>query len=184
MLADLTGGIPTLFSLLGNTLANFTDDKQMLGRISTLISTDDYLLLELATATAATTDTAKMATMEYEGSNSFHKFAMATLCDYTNCSSDNGRIVCSGAADDDLVEMIASFKPNERMTVRFRSGGEFPLGESETIELYRSRKYTDKAQRDLVGGYADVIRPSHTPYPGGDPFGVVTMLMRPRVTAS
>lgn len=52
---DLMTDGPVLMSLLGNTLANFAKDEDMLERIATLLSgAADMLLMELATTRAAT----------------------------------------------------------------------------------------------------------------------------------
>jgi Histidine-specific methyltransferase, SAM-dependent len=72
VLVALAGDTGTLVSLLGNTVANFQNDRQMLANIASLLPRlNDTLLLELATATKADHDIAAFAVAEYAGSDSF-----------------------------------------------------------------------------------------------------------------
>jgi L-histidine N-alpha-methyltransferase len=177
VLPTLTNGGRSLFSLLGNTLANFADDSEMLEKLSPLVKPHDYLLLELATVTSATSQTAHHAAMEYEGSDTFHKFAMGTLRDYTNCSFDNGRVICRGEVVRDAVQVITSFAPTTPMRIEFRTGGGFDLQADETIELYRSRKYPVTAQQKLTTGYTELDR-AESLYSSRSAFGVATLLLK------
>jgi uncharacterized SAM-dependent methyltransferase len=180
LLADLTAGDGMLLSLLGNTLANFENDRHMLTRISSLLSDDDLLLIELATTTAADEMVATLAAAEYEGSKSFRQFAMAALCDYTNCRLETGRIVYDGQAiSDDLLQVTTSFAPLKALKVEFRDGNEFTLKAQQTIELYKSRKYTQKALEELLSDFTE-LKVASSLYSTGSAFGVVTKLLRQR----
>ncbi|HEX4438341.1 MAG TPA: L-histidine N(alpha)-methyltransferase [Solirubrobacteraceae bacterium] len=176
VLPTLTAGSSSLFSVLGNTLANFADDDEMLVKLASIMAPRDKLLLELATVTEASSQTARQAAMEYEGSDTFHRFAMGTLQDYTNCSFANGSVVCHGDVVRDAVQVVTSFTPTTAMKIEFRTGGGFDLGAGEAIELYRSRKYTVNAQRSLLAGYHECDR-AESPYSGRSAFGVATLLL-------
>ena len=101
---------------------------------------------------------------------------MGTLRDYTNCSFDNGRVVCRGEVVRDAVQVVSSFAPTTSMRIEFRTGGGFDLQADESIELYRSRKYTVTAQRNLTKGYHECDR-AESPYSSRSAFGVATLLL-------
>jgi L-histidine Nalpha-methyltransferase len=101
ILNSLLGDTGALVSLLGNTLANFREDEQMLERLSTVVlSHADMLLLEVATTAGVTPSIIKNAEAEYDNSQSFRRFAMATLGDLTDCTLKLGKVVCEGTGTD------------------------------------------------------------------------------------
>lgn len=167
---------PVLLSLLGNTLANFRKDEDMLDRIAMLLAgSDDMLLMELATANDATSDLASEAAAEYEGSVSFRNFVMAALTQYTNCTSESGRVVYYGQVSGPAIEITTFFTPHKRLEIYVSDTDHFPLGAKESIELYRSRKYTPKALESLFAGFSQLSQ-KETSY--SSDFGVVTNLLR------
>lgn len=177
VIARMTDGGPVLISLLGNTLANFRDDKQMLHRISSLLSTpEDMLLMELATSQEATQQCADRAGEEYDGSVSFRNFVMAALTQYTNCTPESGNVIHQGRVVGDLIEVATLFTANESLPIYVSDTDEFTLQEGEGIELYRSRKYPPGALEALLDDFTTLATGS-TPY--SQDFGVVTSLLRP-----
>ena len=174
----MTDGGPVLISLLGNTLANFRDDKKQLLRISTLLSSpDDMLLLELATTREASEDCALAAGEEYDGSVSFSNFVMAALTQYTNCTPGSGDVVHQGRAVGDVIEVGTLFTAKEPLTVYVSDTDQFVLQKDESIELYRSRKYSPRALESMLEGFHE-LESGDTEY--SEYFGVVTMLLRPK----
>lgn len=170
---------PVLISLLGNTLANFRDDQNMLARIATLLSSpDDMLLMELATAQEATDDLAAKAGSEYEGSVSFRHFVMAALTQYTNCTSESGDVVHQGRVVGDAIEVATLFTARKRLMIYVNDNDHFNLPAKGSIELYRSRKYTPNALETLLASFTEI---SHENTPYSNEFGVVTSLLRPEM---
>ena len=167
---------PVLLSLLGNTLANFQKDAEMLESIATLLSgSDDMLLMELATTSEANEELATKAAIEYEGSVSFRNFVMAALTQYTNCTAESGGVVYEGQASDTAIEITTYFTPHTKLEIYVSDTDHFPLGTKESIELYRSRKYTPDALKFLFEDFTEIDQ-KETPY--SKKFGVVTSLLR------
>ena len=176
VLFDGTGAI---VSLLGNTLANFRDDEQMLELLSsTVLSSDDMLLLELATTTGVTPAIIKNAEAEYDSSRSFRHFAMATLGDLTDCTLKVGKVVCEGAGSNKHLQLVAKFRPLKATTVAFRDGETFRLGAKDAIELYMSRKYTEEGLQALVSAFQPISSEASSISEQRDHFGIVTQLLR------
>ncbi|HET7454152.1 MAG TPA: L-histidine N(alpha)-methyltransferase [Solirubrobacterales bacterium] len=167
---------PVLLSLLGNTLANFQEDAKMLANIAALLSgSDDMLLMEVATTKEASDEIAAKAASEYEGSVSFRNFVMAALTQYTNCTAESGRVVYDGHSSGTAIEITTYFTPKKRLEIYVSDTDHFPLGTKESIELYRSRKYTPEALENLFSGFSELSQ-KDTPY--SDDFGVNTSLLR------
>ena len=173
---DLMTDGPVLLSLLGNTLANFRKDAAMLDRIARLLSgSDDMLLMELATAKDATEDLANLAASEYEGSVSFRNFVMAALTQYTNCTAESGNVSYDGAVSGKAIEITTYFSPKKRLEIYVSDTDHFALGTKESIELYRSRKYTQEALTSLFSEFSELEK-KETAY--SKQFGVMTSLLR------
>ena len=167
---------PVLLGLLGNTLANFQQDAEMLERIATLLSgPDDILMMELATAKKATEELADKAAEEYEGSVSFRNFVMAALTQYTNCTQESGRVVYDGQAAAAAIEITTYFTPRTKLEIYVSDTDHFPLGTKESIELYRSRKYTTQGLQSLFSEFSELAQ-KETAYSKN--FGVTTSLLR------
>lgn len=167
---------PVLLSLLGNTLGNFKEDDGMLARIADLVGRkDDILLMEVATAREASPDLADDAAGEYRGSVSFRNFVMAALTQYTNCTSESGEVTYDGRVSASGIEIRTFFTPKKKLEIYVSDTDHFPLGSKESIELYRSRKYTPDALQGLFGRLVELDRKG-TSYSSN--FGLVTSLLR------
>jgi L-histidine Nalpha-methyltransferase len=177
VLADIGKDEGMLISVLGNTLANFRDDKATLDRLaSLLLGPRDKLLVEVATTTNVTEEAAKRVKTEYEGSPSFRRFVMATLSDFTNCTLDGGGggVHYDSIARDGVIQLTANYTNPRATRVVFRDGEDFALKANEQIELLITRKYSDEALDRLLSDF-DYVRTSLTQY--SDEFGVVTKLV-------
>ena len=167
---------PVLLSLLGNTLGNFKEDDKMLGRIAGLVGgPDDMLLMEVATAGDATPDLATEAASEYQGSVSFRNFVMAALTQYTNCTSESGKVIYDGQVSQSGIEIRTFFTPRKELEIYVSDTDHFSLAPKESIELYRSRKYTTEALEGMFSRLSQVDC-AETPY--SHDFGVTTSLLR------
>jgi len=187
VLNELTGGSGMLLSLLGNTLANFHADTKMLKQITSLMSPNDLLFIELATAQQADTKLAGKAAEEYAASKSFREFALATLLEYTDLSRDQGSVKPTvQLIDESVIQITTHFSVDKRLRVELKDGDHFDLLKDEPIELYISRKYTDPALDKLFAGFENVATTSSR-YRGRlamkTPFGNTMDLLRPRASS-
>ncbi|PSK66841.1 hypothetical protein B0E53_01176 [Micromonospora sp. MH33] len=83
----LMGDEPVLFSLLGNTMANFDEDVDLVERLSKqLLRPQDRLLVEVATASHLDERMAQQAAREYETSWVFREFVISALRQNTDLS--------------------------------------------------------------------------------------------------
>lgn len=145
----LVGDEPVLFSLLGNTVANFQDDVELVAEISRqLVRPQDRLLLEVATTSAVAEDTAALAAAEYERSRTFREFVTSSLHQHTDLPIDRESVAFEGSVEGDrsiLVKMIYRNRSGQehRITLPDRDVVTFPPG--DTIRLYLSRKYARPA---------------------------------------
>jgi histidine-specific SAM-dependent methyltransferase len=147
-----TAGV--IISLLGNTLSNFRDPAPMLAGMGSLLSSDnDRLFLELATTDKANDTQVKRAVGEYQGSDLFLQFAMATLCDYTDLPRETEPVTSTGEAEGDVIKVTTSYRPNKARRVRIGNSSTFSLNRNEPIELIVCRKYTDKALTSMLDSF-------------------------------
>jgi uncharacterized SAM-dependent methyltransferase len=169
-----------LISLLGNTLANFRDDRQMLKNISQLLGSErDLLFLELATTKDATRSLAAQAAREYDNSKSFKGFCMASLAEYTDLTERKGNVECVGELGaTDVLRITTRFRAHKKTRVRVQTGEDFTLDANEAIDLLLSRKYTQTAIDGLLDGLRQVEAETAN---FEDGFGIAMYLMGKRL---
>jgi uncharacterized SAM-dependent methyltransferase len=147
---------PVLFSLLGNTLANFDADADLLRLLSTeLLRPQDRLLLEVATAPALTAGDAATAAAEYEASPAFGDFVTSALRRYTDLRVDHDSVEYVGR-----VEGVRALRVT--MTYRNRTGRDIPItlpdracvrfAPNDTIRLALSRRYSTAGIVSMLAG--------------------------------
>jgi uncharacterized SAM-dependent methyltransferase len=142
MIAQLVGDDPILYSLLGNTLANFDDDKILLRNLAELLRPQDCLALEIA-VTQELEGRERLAWLEYSGSTRFKKFATATLrynsdisiTDLSTAVRFQGVIEPGHAI---RVEVYLDAVSDARLQL---ASAPIPFPAGDTIRLYLSRKY-------------------------------------------
>lgn len=179
ILENLPADNGVLVAVLGNTLANFRDDRHILRQISSLLNpASDALLLELATTADTSQQSADLAESEYEGSLSFRNFVFAALAQYTDCTPTSGDIIHQASTVDGTLEIATYFHVENKLDMTFVDGDRITMAPGEKIRLYTSRKYTAKALRRLLYDF-EVMAQADTLYssPGG--FGLTTMFLRP-----
>jgi SAM-dependent methyltransferase len=102
VIEQLTGGEPLLYSLLGNTLANFDDDLELLRTLTASLRPEDRFVLEAATADDLNDEMAGAAAMEYRRSRSFCEFATSALLRHTDLYiKDMDHLVFDGSIEDE-----------------------------------------------------------------------------------
>jgi len=182
----LVGDEPVLFSLLGNTMANFDNDVQLVASLSkALMRPGDRLLVEVATASRLSADGAATAASEYHRSKAFREFVVSALHQHTDLPITMDDVAFEGHVDSDRSLAI-------RVLYRNRSGGdlrmmlpdrtEIPFPAGDTIRLYVTRKYERgalDAALDAVG--LTVEAAGHSPTSSrGRGFGLDLLLLSRR----
>jgi L-histidine N-alpha-methyltransferase len=178
LLDELFGQTPVLFSLLGNTIAHFDADADVLGMLAgELLRPGDRLLLEVEAVVETSPDLAVLAAGECAQSLAFGEFATSVLRHHTDLPAHPDDVELLGTiepcrallvktiyrADDDLVLTL----PN-RTTTRFAF--------TDTIRLALSRKYSPEGLAELVADAGlDVVGDVCTGT--GGPFGLALLML-------
>jgi L-histidine N-alpha-methyltransferase len=167
------GGEPILFSLLGNTLANFEEDLELLKTLSALIGPDDRLLLEVARTEQLDDRACQAAAIEYLNNPSFREFATSALLQNTDLHIGDLRDVhCATDVEPDKAIVIKTFHRSQSdttITLPDRSPVEYRA--EDTIRLYLSRKYTAKGIADLLGACGFPVLSEHASFFPDSRFG-------------
>jgi L-histidine Nalpha-methyltransferase len=93
LLERVVGDSPILFSLLGNTLANFQQDTELLQTLSKLMRQHDKMLIEVAATDDLSDEVAQEAMSEYANSKSFKEFVTSALLQNTDIQIDLNNVV-------------------------------------------------------------------------------------------
>ncbi|SPE48224.1 putative methyltransferase domain, EasF family [Streptomyces netropsis] len=146
LIRHAVGDEPVVYSLLGNTLANFDNDTQLLALLAEkLLRPQDRFLLEVASTAGQDEAAARAAAHEYENSPRFREFVTSALMQYTDLQIDMNSLTCEGLVEDDRALKIKVVYRNRtggplELTLPDRSTVPFP--DQDTIRLLLSRKYT------------------------------------------
>jgi hypothetical protein len=144
LLASLVGDEPILYSLLGNTMANFEDDMVLLGRLTRLLRPQDRFLLEVATTDELGEEQAAEAAEEYHRSRAYQEFVTSALLHYTDLTINLDSVLYRGAVEGDRALRVKVIYQNQtggdvRFVLPDRTKEVFP--DRDTIRLYLTRKY-------------------------------------------
>jgi hypothetical protein len=101
MLSRLVGDEPILYTLTGNTLANFESDLELLATITRILRPQDRLLVEVASTSSLDQEAAKAAADEYHQTRAFAEFVTSALRYNTDLRIDNELIDFRGEVEDD-----------------------------------------------------------------------------------
>jgi L-histidine N-alpha-methyltransferase len=151
LLHRLVGEEPILFSLLGNTAANFEEDVELLGTLTGVLRPQDRFLLEVATTDALDEDLADAAAEEYHRSRAYQEFVTSALLQYTDLTINFDSVLYRGSVEGDRALRVKIMYQNRsgddlRVVLPDRTKVAFP--DRDTIRLYLTRKY---ARRGLDG---------------------------------
>jgi uncharacterized SAM-dependent methyltransferase len=153
MLSRIVGEDPILFSLLGNTLANFEADTELLRTLAGLLRPQDRLLLEIASADRLDPDSTEAAADEYENSMAFKQFVTSALLQYTDMPAGIDTVSFSSAREADraiLIKVIYANRENRTVPMKLPDNTTIDFGPSDTIRLLITRKYTDRGITALI----------------------------------
>jgi L-histidine Nalpha-methyltransferase len=155
LLEHVTGTDPVLYSLLGNTLANFDNDVEMLRALTARARPDDRFVLEAATSDRLDERTAVAAALEYRQSRSFCEFATSALLRHTDLRIDDmEQLAFVGSVEAEKALRVTAMYQNvsglptrltllpNRMSVLLRAG--------DTIRLYLTRKYVATGLKSML----------------------------------
>lgn len=144
LLHRLVGDEPVLFSLLGNTLANFDDDIDLLRKLTSLLRPQDRFLLEVATTERLSTPLAELAAEEYRNSRAYKEFVTSALQHYTDLTVDMDSVQFRGTVERDRalqVKVVYQNTSGEQQRIVLPDRNVIPFDDGDTIRLYLTRKY-------------------------------------------
>jgi L-histidine Nalpha-methyltransferase len=146
---------PILFSLLGNTLANFKDDSEVLKTLSKLMRQNDFLLLELATTKDLENETTQSAALEYARIESFKKFATSALLQNTDIHINLDNLLFQPSVEEQkaiLIKVIYQNLAEKAIRVMLPDWSSIDFLKNDSIRLYLTRKYTSAGIDQLILG--------------------------------
>lgn len=186
MLARLVGDEPLLYTLTGNTLANFESDEEALSIITHALRPQDRLLLEVATTNRLDQDAADAAADEYHQTRAFAEFVTSALRYNTDLRIDNDQIKFTGEVETDdalRVKIVWQNNSDAPITMGLPDHTDVVLDKEDTILLYTTRKFSTERLKKLTtaceltpiehahSGFRHTRRPS--------PFGLDLLLLAP-----
>jgi L-histidine N-alpha-methyltransferase len=171
ILENVLGDRPVLFSLLGNTLANFEDDISVLKLLTEVMRESDGLLLELATTESVSDTIAKKAAYEYSSISSFDNFVRSALSQHTDLPYNKIVYDSTPSHDGAALQIDMYYVSKERCEGRLIDGSTIELDPDERIRLYRSRKYTQRGIRQILGQAGLTEKLAHLEVNKGSSFG-------------
>ncbi|MEH2153372.1 L-histidine N(alpha)-methyltransferase [Nostoc sp.] len=145
LLNKVVNDSPVLFSLLGNTLANFQQDTELLQTLSKLMRRDDRLLLEVATTEELSKEAAQKAAKEYAKTRSFKEFVTSALLQNTDLHIDLNSVLFDGsieAARGILIKILYRNLTGKKIEVVLPDRSVMNFEDQDTIRLLLTRKYT------------------------------------------
>lgn len=153
LLNGIVGEEPILFSLLGNTLANFEGDKDLLKILSNLIRVQDRFLLEVARTDSLEEALQREAVREYKNSTRFKKFVTSAILQNTDLPVDFDSIEFVSEVEQERAIRIKIFYRNQiesKLKMMLPDGTKIVFPKGDTIRLYLTRKYTRKGVDGLI----------------------------------
>jgi L-histidine Nalpha-methyltransferase len=172
LLSGLFGEEAVLFSLLGNTMANFDNDTELLRMLAEqLLRPKDRLVLEVATTRQLDETMAQEAAEEYGHSRTFCEFVTSALMHYTDLHIDMDSILFQCEIEEGRALLIKGMYQNRtgrkiRMTLPDRTNVSFP--QEDTVRLFISRKYARQHLDSLLASSGvHKLHSSHFDFDGG-----------------
>ncbi len=166
----LVGDDPVIYSLLGNTVANFDDDVELLGTIADILRPQDRLLMEAATTGSLDEEAAKRAYEEYANSEAYRVYAISALAQNTDLTTDTHSLTFGAEPEGDRALRIEAHYQNQtganiRVTLPNRGLVDFRAGEGIRVTL--SRKYSTTGLSTLLtaAGLAPLNEQAARPVP-------------------
>jgi L-histidine Nalpha-methyltransferase len=146
---------PVLFSLLGNTLANFQFDAKLLKTLSKLMRPDDMLLLEVAATEDLVDQTAQEAAKEYANIESFKRFVTSALLQNTDLNIGLNNLLFQASIEESkaiLIKIIYQNSTKETIRVMLPDWSSIEFKANDTIRLLLTRKYLPTGIEQIIVG--------------------------------
>jgi uncharacterized SAM-dependent methyltransferase len=182
MVEQFVNSDPVLFGLVGNTLANFEDDTQLLKTIPSLLRPQDRFLLGISFTSELSGELAARAADEYRHSERFARFLTSAVLQNTDLSLDQGSLHFEGTVEPEKALFVKMFfRNNSGKNLRFRlpEGEEVEFLKDDTIRLYVSRKYLRRGLHTMLKEAGlEVVWDDYNAYDKGSGFGSAIMLVK------
>lgn len=158
----LVGDEPILYSLVGNTVANFDDDGEFLDGVARVLRPQDRMLVEFATTENLSPETVHAAEAEYRQTRGFVEFVASAVRYNTDLKIDLDQVRFAGSVEDDSILLKVYWQNAGGENIRMLIPGSRPihLKPQDTIRLYTTRKYTTERIDQLVTGAG--LRTTHS----------------------
>ncbi|KAF3888790.1 MULTISPECIES: L-histidine N(alpha)-methyltransferase [Nostocales] len=182
---DILKDTPIIFSLLGNTLANFQRDTELLQTLSQIMRPDDRFLIEVATTEELNEEAAQKATKEYESAKSFREFVTSALLQNTDLHIDLNSVSFDGYIEADraiLIKILYRNLTGNKIDVMLPDRSVINFEARDTIRLLLTRKYTSTGINKCISDSNFIVVDSlHTPLEPRlkNGFGMALMLLSP-----
>src|SRR5262249_52733538 len=154
LLDRVLGDAPILFSLLGNTLANFDADVELLRVLAKLAKPTDRFLLEVAVTDTLNAGALRDAANEYSNSTQFRRFVVSALLQNTDLHAESEEVLFIATAEPAgrAVRINGNYQngASHEVKISLPDGNRVKFPPKDTIRLYLTRKYTDAGLGELV----------------------------------
>jgi L-histidine Nalpha-methyltransferase len=182
MVEQFVNSDPVLFGLVGNTLANFEDDSQILKTLPSLLRPQDRLLLGVSFTDELSEELAARAAGEYRHSQPFARFLTSAVLQNTDISLDQGSLHFEGTVEPEkalFVKMFFRNKAGKNLRFRLPEGESVQFPKDDTIRLYVSRKYLRQALCTMLKkADLEVVWSDYYTYDTVSGFGSAIMLVK------
>jgi hypothetical protein len=161
VVTGFTGEEAILYSLLGNTIANFDSDVGLLQTLAVL-----RLLLEVASTERIDGEATRLAGEEYDKSPGFKEFVLSALLQHTDLPAGLNALSFSSAPESDraiLTKVIYHNRQDHTVPMKLPDNTTIDFAARDTIRLLITRKYAPSGIGSLIqdAGFLKL-----TDYPG------------------
>jgi hypothetical protein len=181
VVTSVVGDHPVLYSLLGNTLANFDDDQDLLAIVAGILRPQDRLMLEVATTEQVSGEAAGRVATEYRKSESFLSFVTAALDHYTSLTVQRDWVGFEPRALEGALEVRIVYRNRgtEPLKTKVPTGRHIVVEPNETIRLYLTRKYAQSHIDAMAATAGCRIEAAYRPPFGRDGFSSMALMLAP-----
>jgi L-histidine Nalpha-methyltransferase len=182
----LFGEEAVLFSLLGNTMANFENDTELLRMLAEqLLRPQDRFILEIATTQHLDESLAQEAAEEYGRSRTFREFITSALMHHTDLRIDMDSVLFQGGVEEEralLVKFIYQNRTGEDIRIMLPGRTDVSFPRLDTVRPCVSRKYmrgrlesllAESGARQVASGHFDFSGGAHN----GLGFGMALLVL-------
>src|SRR5207253_1033005 len=112
LMRRLVGDAPIIYGLIGNTVANADDDRELLQNVANALRPQDRLLLEVATTASLDDKAVKLAGEEYASSENYRVHATSALAQNTDLKIHTNWVEARTFVEDNRALRIESHYVN------------------------------------------------------------------------